>query len=311
MRVTSNSFNAAVVDQLNRLSSKQYALQRQASTGRRLENASDDPEAARQVLGLQTRLQTQAQYQKNISALTDKAAAVYSALQGFQKVSSRAGEIATLADGTKSPAELKTYATEVNQLIEQVVQQANTKQGDAYLFGGTRSDKPPYVLTRDSQGNPQSVAYQGNTSVAPTEISADVAVSVGPPGANTTGSGPRGLLSDDRFGADFLQHLISLRDHLLKGDTAAVSANDRAGLAKDEDNLVNHVADHGALSARLQAAATAATSQSQTDRESISQNVDADLAQTLVQLGSVQTAYQAALQSAARLMSTSLMDYLR
>jgi len=71
------------------------------------------------------------------------------------------------------------------------------------------------------------------------------------------------------------------------------------------------VADHGALTARLEAASTAATAQNQSVRKSISQQTDADLADTLVQLGSVQTAYQAALQSAAKLMGTSLMDYIR
>jgi flagellar hook-associated protein 3 FlgL len=310
MRVTSNSFNTSVVDQLNRLTSKQYALQRQASTGQRLENPADDPAAMREVLALQTQLQSQSQYQDNISALSTQAAAVYSALQGFQKVSDRAGEIATLADGTKSPETLKTFAIEVNQLIEQVVQQANSKHGDSFLFGGTKSDQAPYKVVKDAQGNPVSATYQGNTNSAPTEISAGVALSVTPPGSNTSGSGSRGLLTDDRAGADFLQHLISLRDHLLAGDSASISTTDRAALAKDEDNLLYHVADHGALTARLEAASSGLIRQNQATRQSISKETDADLAETLVQLNSVQTAYQAALQSSAKLMNTSLMDYL-
>ncbi|MEI6565154.1 MAG: flagellin [Verrucomicrobiota bacterium] len=311
MRVTSNSFNNAVVDQLNRLSSKQYALQRQAATGQRIENPSDNPDATRQVLDLKTRLQTQGQYQNNISALSSQASAVYSAIQGVQHVSNRAGEIAILADGTKSPDELKTYATEVNHLIEQAVQQGNTKFGDTYLFGGTKSDKPPYVLGHDAEGRPTNPTYQGNTNSAPTEISEGVSISIAPPAANSSGSGPRGLLADDRSGADLLKHLVSLRDHLLAGDTAAISSTDRPALSRDEDNILYHVADHGALTARLEAASTAVTAQNQSVRKSISQQTDADLADTLVQLGSVQTAYQAALQSAAKLMGTSLMDYIR
>jgi len=310
MRVTSNAFNASVVDQLTRLSTKQYSLQRQASTGQRLETASDDPEAMRDVLALQTRLQTQTQYQDNISSLSKQAGAIYSALQGFQKISDRAGEIATLADGAKSPADLKTYAVEVNQLIEQAVQQANAKNNDVYLFAGTQSDRAPYELTRDAAGNPLTPAYQGNINSAPTEISEGTVIGLAPPGANTTGAGPRGLLTDDRTGADFLQHLVSLRDHLLAGDAASISGADRSALAKDEDNLLYHLANHGALTARIEAAKTAGASENQATRQSISEKTDADLAQTLVQLSSVQTAYQAALQSAAKLMNTSLMDYL-
>ena len=38
---------------------------------------------------------------------------------------------------------------------------------------------------------------------------------------------------------------------------------------------------------------------------------NARLAQTIVRLNQTQTAYQAALQSAGRIMSSSLLDYLR
>jgi flagellin-like hook-associated protein FlgL len=43
----------------------------------------------------------------------------------------------------------------------------------------------------------------------------------------------------------------------------------------------------------------------------ISQEADADLAQTIVQLTQTQTAYQAALQSGGQILSQSLLDYLR
>ena len=42
----------------------------------------------------------------------------------------------------------------------------------------------------------------------------------------------------------------------------------------------------------------------------ISQQADADLAQTLVHLTQTQNAYQVALQSGAKLLSNSLLDYL-
>jgi flagellin-like hook-associated protein FlgL len=42
----------------------------------------------------------------------------------------------------------------------------------------------------------------------------------------------------------------------------------------------------------------------------ISRQVDVDLAESLVELGRVETAYQAALQSSARILNLSLFDYL-
>jgi flagellin-like hook-associated protein FlgL len=43
----------------------------------------------------------------------------------------------------------------------------------------------------------------------------------------------------------------------------------------------------------------------------ISREGDADMADTIVRLNEVQYAYQAALQSGAKIMNSSLMDYLR
>jgi flagellar hook-associated protein 3 FlgL len=42
----------------------------------------------------------------------------------------------------------------------------------------------------------------------------------------------------------------------------------------------------------------------------ISQESDADLAQTLVELNQLQSAYSAAMQSAGRILKISLLDYI-
>ncbi len=42
----------------------------------------------------------------------------------------------------------------------------------------------------------------------------------------------------------------------------------------------------------------------------ISQDADVDLAQVILKLNKAQVAYQAALQSGARIMYTSLLDYI-
>src|SRR4051812_46667281 len=117
MRVTANTFSDSLVNQLNALSVRQLQLQNQAATGQRIQLPSDDPSAIRRVLDLQAEIKSVTQYQNNISSLTDTAKATYGVMTALKKISDRAGELATLADGTKSPAELKLYATELTQLI--------------------------------------------------------------------------------------------------------------------------------------------------------------------------------------------------
>lgn len=311
MRVTANTFPNSLVDQLSKLAGRQNRLQNQAATGQRLTLPEDDPRAMRRVLDLQAEGGAVAQYQRNIATMRDVTRAGYEVLRGLKRVSDRASELATLADGTRSPDELRIYAVELTQLIKQAVQLTETRfQGD-YLLGGTRTDTAPFAMTTDASGNVTAVTYQGNQSVIDREVAEGVTLAVQEIGANPTGSGSRGVISDSRFGADFFNHLISLQNHLLAGDTAAIAGSDRAALANDEDNLVLHLGNNAAVQARLEASQGLLAARSQTVETQVSREADADLAQTIVRLGQVQNAYRAALDSGARLLNQSLLDYIR
>jgi flagellar hook-associated protein 3 FlgL len=310
MRVATNSFTNSLVDQLNRLSARQTRLQTEAATGQRLIAPEDDPAAMRRVLDLQAEGTSIAQFQKNISFLTEKAGASYEVMRGLKKISDRVGEIATLADDMKSPDELKIYATEVTQLIRQAVQFVNGKHRGDYLLGGTQVDQPPFAATFDADGNAVAVTYQGNTDVPDVEVAEGSFVAAQTPGANSTGSGARGLVADSRFGADLFAHLISLQNHLLAGDTAGIASTDRPALGKDEENLIFQMGTNGALQSRLEAADSLASSRALSVDGLVSKEADADLAETMVRLNQTQTAYTAALQSGATIMQTSLLDFL-
>jgi flagellar hook-associated protein 3 FlgL len=311
MRVASNTFTNDLLDRLGSLATQQNRLQAQASTGQRISLPEDDPSATGRVLNLQAEAASVAQYQRNISRQQQLAQNTFTVMQSLKKVSDRASEIATLADGLKSPEELKTYATEVTQLIRQAAQLSNTKFDGIYLLSGTKTDQAAFTVTDAADGTVASVAYNGNAKLAETEIAEGVTVTGQNVGANTSGSGPRGLIADSRTGADLFAHLISLQNHLLSGDTASIASTDRGQLAKDEDSLIDHVAGNGAIQARLETASSVAKDRAQSLQNNVSGEADADLAQTLVKLNQSQTAYQAALQTGASVLKLSLMDYLR
>ena len=84
-----------------------------------------------------------------------------------------------------------------------------------------------------------------------------------------------------------------------------------ANIQSDEENLVYHYGHIGAIQSRLEAADAIAKDQSFQNEQHISGLVDADLAQTLVKLNQVQTAYTAALQTGGSILSSSLLDYLK
>lgn len=311
MRVPTNALPDRLVSQLNLLNARQNQLQSQAATGQRIQWAGDDPAAMQRALNLQSDSRTATQFTKNLDFLKERATASQGGIRSLQKVLDRAGEIATLADGTKSPAQLRDYASEVDQLIRQAVTAANSQHRGDYLFGGTQTTQPPFTLTENADRQVSGVAYTGNTEASELEIAQGTTLSVQVPGANATGTGAHGLLADSRTGADLFAHLISLRQHLTAGDTAAIAATDRPALTRDEDNVLYHLANTGAVQSRLDTASATLTSRASELRQALSRETDADLAQTIVQLTATQTAYRAAMQSGANLLNTSLMDFLR
>lgn len=311
MRVTSNTFPSSLLQQLTQLSIKQTRIQNQAATGQRIQLPEDDPVAMRRVLDMQTEAKSLGQYQRNIARHQELAAATYSGMAALKKISDRAGEIATLADGTKSPEELAVYSKEITELIKQAVQITNVKNRGDYIFGGTVTNQPPFVLATGADGAVTSVTYQGNESLASSEIAEAVTVTPQVTGANTSGSGPRGLITDTGSGADFFNHLISLQDNLKSANTAAIASTDRTQLAADEANLLYQIGGNAALQARLDAVLSGTGDRGSSIGQLISKEADADLPQTVVKLQQVQYSYQAALQAGANILNRSLLDYLR
>lgn len=313
MRVATNAYTNAMLNQFNVLVSRQNNLQSQVSTGLRIQTPADDPTAMQNTLSYLANQSTQAQYSANIGTLQTRATSVDSVLQSLQTISSRAGEIATSAGGaTTSQSDLTNYADEINSLINQVVNAANTKDPSTgkYLFGGTASGAAPFTTTTDASGNVTAVTYNGNSTVNQAQIGAGMTASADVPGANTGSTGARGLITDSQSGADFLNHLITLRNDLNAGNATAVTNTDSANLQKDENNIAYQVANNGVLQNKLTAAAAFVTSNSQNLSQMISNTSSADLMNTMVQLSQAQTSYQAALQSGSKIMSLSLLNYL-
>lgn len=310
MRVTSNTFPNSLIDQLGQLALRQNRLQNQAATGQRIQFPEDDPTSMRRILDLQAEARSLDQYTSSIARLQESATASYNVIKGLKRISDRAGEIATLADGTKSAEQLQIYATEVAQLLQEAVQFANTKHRGDYLLSGSKTTLPPFVTTTNAAGEITGVVYQGDTVENQNEIAEGVTLSTQTLGQNTTGTGARGLLRDSRTGADFFGHLISLYQHLQAGDLNGIANTDRPNLSKDEENLILHFGTNGAIQARLETASALAKSRSFSIEKLVSNEADADLSQTIVRLTETQNAYRAALQSGATILDRSLLDFL-
>lgn len=317
MRVSSNTFSNNLRLNMMKLSDRQLRLQNQISTGQRITTASDDPKAMRRVLDLRNEATKLDQYQDNINTLREQANVVYSTVNGLKRLSDRASEIATMADGSKAPTAISAYAKEIDQLLEEAARLANTQHRDVYIFSGTKSKTATYDITRNTDNQISAVDFKGNANS--TEI--DIAPSTSVKG-NYSGEGDQGVLQNSSNGADFLNNLIQLRDQLYIGADTSLTKDARLAalttvkdtvvqnLDKDEVNFIDQFSSIGATLSRLETSEAITNSQLDSIEPLVSNEVDADLADSLVRLNEIQNAYTAALQSGGTLMKTSLLDYL-
>jgi flagellar hook-associated protein 3 FlgL len=297
MRVTTNSNDSQMLAQIQQLTSLQTRLQTQVSTGQRIFEPEDDPASMGRVLALETEKSQNTQFASNTSYALDVSNASFSGLSDIKKISDRAGELATTGAGDLDPDSIKTNATEVNQLIEQGLQLANTQLRSNYLFAGTAVDAPPFVATRDANGNITSVGYVGNQTQASVQISNTASITPGSsPAAN------QGL-------ADFLNHLVQLRDALNTGVSTNVSAVQPA-LVNDENNIVSGLSEYGAVQLRIEISQSQQQDRLNDIDKLVSTETDVDLPTTITKLNQASVAYQAALQSTTKIMGMSLLDYL-
>lgn len=298
MRIASNTVSDNIVRQIQDLSLQQTTLQAQVASQKRIAQAADDPAAAGRVLNLDSERRAIDQFSRNADRALEISQATYSGLQQIKKISDRASEIGTLGAGAQSPEALNAYAAEVDQLLEQTLQLANSRLRNDYLYGGTAVDTPPFNVTRNAAGEVTGVTFAGNA--AQTAITLSETSSVSPGSDATTNQGIE----------DFLGNLVTLRDALRAGGGAAVTAV-QANLVATEDTFVSSLAQQGAVQMRIDVNQTQQKARVENLQGLIASETDVDLPSTVVKLSHAQTAYQAALQSAANIMRLSLLDYIQ
>ena len=298
MRIATTTASENIVRQIQQIGQQQTKLQAQVASGLRITQLEDDPAAAGRVLTLNSELRAIDQFSKNANRALEVSQSTLSSLTQIKHISDRATELGTLGAGTQSSEQTNAYASELDQLIEQSVQQANSRLGNDYIFAGTKVSTPPYAVTRDATTNKiTGITFAGNNSQIQIPLSETASVAPGADATTTTGI------------TDFLNHLVSLRDALAAGDGAAVTTA-QTGLIATEDVFVASMAQQGAIQMRVEVNQSQQKDRSQNLQSLISSEVDADLPTTIVRLNQAQLAYQASLQSSANIMKISLLDYI-
>ncbi|PHN18369.1 flagellar hook-associated protein 3 [Pseudomonas sp. ICMP 460] len=152
--------------------------QDQASSGIRVQTASDDPVAAARLLMLQQQKDMLGQFNGNITSLKNSLTNEESVLSSINDALQRASELALRAGGSISDADRTSIASEVGAIENQVFGLLNSKDSAGnYLFAGSNTQTPPY-----SRNNDGTYSYQGDETPLSLQVSDTLRVSAGDTG---------------------------------------------------------------------------------------------------------------------------------
>lgn len=296
MRITNNMAMQSTLYNLNTALSRMRDSQTDLATGRVIRKMSDDPSRASAAMTIRQDLRRAEQRSRTADDTQTKLEIADSALVSGLELMAKAKELAVRASNTGLTDTTSRIAIsrEIGGLRDSLLAVANTEHLDRSVFNGTAAG---------NAYDPSTGAYLGNDAT----VSRDVA-----PGttivANMTGEqifGSQSSPSGDLFAV--LDRLASAAE---AGDDTAI-ATEHSNLDLAATRMGSAAAEIGARAARLEGIRTRATADEASMREILSKLEDTDLAEAIITSSSNETAYNTALQAAAKVLPPSLLDFLR
>jgi flagellar hook-associated protein 3 FlgL len=170
------------------------ALQ-QVSTGLSVNEPSDNPTAAAEMVQNSVETGDLDQYTQNVSTSLSTVQSASSVLSSVVTSLTSAVSAGTEgANGTNNATDLQALANQVQGILTSVVSAANTSVSGSYLFGGT-STATPYIA---DPASPTGYTYNGNNDTNSVAIGDQTSVQVNLPGSqifSATGNNVIGALS--------------------------------------------------------------------------------------------------------------------
>lgn len=175
IRSTKAATQTLVKNSLSQRLAVLIAAQQKLSSGKRIQTTSDDPAGAAQSLSLRGRLGDVDRWRSGVDAAKPLVGAATGALQQANDLLQRARELALqAANASQSPSDRTTLAIELDSVRESLLELANTKYGESYVFAGESSDRPAFVEL--DSGGTSRIVYQGDSAQRTIEVGAGVRV---------------------------------------------------------------------------------------------------------------------------------------
>lgn len=309
MRISNKAVYDTVTQNLARTSDSMFRANQVVSTGKRINRLSDDPVGLVSVLGLRSSLDYVGQLERNINMGNSWLNTGETALTQVEDILSQAKAFTIqMSSANVGEQERVNSAGVAEGFLQQVLSLANTMVDGRYIFAGTNTDTVPFELGEDGSGN-TSATYTGNDTEFAIEIAKGIKVGVSRDGESVFGSDDFDWGDPDAGQDNIFKTLVDLKKALENNDVPAIqSIMDE--LDSQMDSIRSLIADTGSKLNRLELKSTIIQDLKLTYTDRKSQLEDADIAEAVMDLMAKELAYQAALNSSAKVMKMSLVNYI-
>ena len=298
MRITAHTMYDQIRTDINRITDEMAKTEFSISSGKIYSTPSDAPVALTHALSVREEISDTQQYQRNITYAKGWIAATSSALSQIQDRLLRAKTLAVEgANDSQNADSRKAMAEEVKTIFNEVIALGNTRMGDRYVFGGTktRGYKPgeaPFVVEPDG-----TVKYLGNRQNLAINVAEGQSM-------NINVNGHDALIQSGVFSA-----LKDLED--------ALNANSQTDIERAMSEINTSLSYMNQQISALGAKDNALTVHSDMEdqlltnsKERLSDIQDTDIVKAITDLKTEELSYQAALSAASKVMKLSLVNYL-
>ncbi|SEQ25315.1 flagellar hook-associated protein FlgL [Piscibacillus halophilus] len=294
MRITQNMMNNSMLNNLRNNYAQMDRYMEQLSTGKKINRPSDDPIVAMRGIDYRSELTKVKQYERNMSELHNWMDTSDESLNQAGQALNRVREIMVQASNdTYEENQRGNMAKEVNEIRNHLIDLANTKVNNKYIFNGTNTTEPRFSKEGELLEDPK------NDNGVMIEVSEGIQIR-----ANIN---PSNAFSEELF--DELNNIVS---DLENPDASGDDFDEYLTIIDDQMNeLLNERADLGARMNRVDLIENRLSQQEISTSKIMSENEDAHMEEVIMHLKMQESIYRASLAGGARIIQPSLLDFLR
>lgn len=170
MRVTNKMLANSYLSDMNVNLNNMKTLQKQMATGKKFSKPSDDPFNVARSMQMNTQINTNTQYNKNITNTINWLDTTDTALGQVNNVFQSVREkLVAAGNAAYDSDERQKIKDEINQRVSQISQILNTSFDGEYVFGGTKGASKPVIASQNyivnkSNANGGDITFSGTST---------------------------------------------------------------------------------------------------------------------------------------------------